>query len=123
VIGLITNDRLRQKSAPLCGRAHGLFDQTGQKQRLFGSFTYRAESWSRYRRVIAKAEYMEQGANQRFVVTNILGLNPQRIYDAIYVLRGDAENRIKELKREVKADRLSHGVWSGDLCITKGNIL
>jgi hypothetical protein len=107
VIGLITNDRLREKSAPLLARAQRLFDQTGQKQRLFGSFTYRAESWSRYRRVIAKAEYMEQGANQRFVVTNILGLNPQRIYDAIYVLRGDAENRIKELKREVKADRLS----------------
>jgi hypothetical protein len=107
VIGLITNDRLREKSAPLLARAQRLFDQTGEKQRLFVSFTYRAESWSRYRRVIAKAEYMEQGPNQRFVVTNILGLNPQRIYDGIYVLRGDAENRIKELKREIKADRLS----------------
>jgi hypothetical protein len=40
------------------------------------------------------------------VVSNIL-LNPQRLYDEIYVLRGETENRIKELKLDVKADRLS----------------
>ncbi len=56
--------------------------------------------------MIAKAEYMDKGPNQRFVVTD-LSLNPQRIYDDIYVLRGDIENRIKELKLELKADRTS----------------
>jgi len=39
------------------------------------------------------------------VVTN-LSRNPQFIYDDIYVLRGDVENRIKELKPELRADRL-----------------
>jgi hypothetical protein len=106
VIGLITNDRLKEKSAELLAKAKEQFEETGEKQRLFTSFNYRADSWSRYRRVVAKAEYMEKGSNQRFVVSNIF-LNPQRLYDEIYVFRGDTENRIKELKLEIKADRLS----------------
>ena len=106
VIGLITNDRLKEKSAELLAKAKEQFEQSGEKQRLFTSFNYQADSWSRYRRVIAKTEYMDKGANQRFVVTNI-ALKPQRLYDEIYVLRGETENRIKELKLEIKADRLS----------------
>jgi len=106
VIGLITNDRLKEKSAELVAKAKEQFEQSGEKQRLFTSFKYRADSWSRYRRVVAKAEYMDKGANQRFVVTNI-ALKPQRLYDDIYVLRGEMENRIKELKLQIKADRLS----------------
>ena len=106
IIGLITNDRLKEKSAELLAKAKAQFEQTGEKQRLFTSFNYRADSWSRYRRVTAKVEYMDKGPNQRFVVNNI-ALTPQRLYDEIYVLRGDSENRIKELKLEIKADRLS----------------
>jgi len=106
VIGLITNDRLRAKGARLLARAASRFTETGAKQRFFGAFWYRADSWRRSRRVIAKAEYTDKGPNQRFVVTD-LSLIPQRIYDEIYVLRGDIENRIKELKLELKADRLS----------------
>jgi len=106
VIGLITNDRLREKGSGLLARAEHGFHETGTKQRLFGAFRYRADSWMRWRRVIVKAEYTDKGPNQRFVVTD-LSLNPQRIYDEIYVLRGDIENRIKELKVELKADRLS----------------
>lgn len=106
VIGLITNDRLRAKGAGLLDRAEDGFTETGAKQRLFGAFWYRADSWKRSRRVVAKAEYTEKGQNQRFLVTD-LGLKPERIYDDIYVLRGDIENRIKELKLELKADRLS----------------
>lgn len=106
VIGLISNDRLAKKGADLLARAERKFRETREKQRLFGAFGYRAGSWRRSRRVITKAEYMDKGPNQRFVVTD-LSLNPQRIYDDIYVLRGDIENRIKELKLEIKADRLS----------------
>lgn len=105
-IGLITNDRLKNKAAEILAEAKERFRETQEKQRLFTVFTYRAESWNRYRRVVAKVEYMDQGPNQRFVVTNI-HLPPQRLYDEIYVLRGDGENRIKELKLELKADRLS----------------
>jgi len=106
VIGFITNNRLLAKTAPLLERAQRQYQETGEKQRLFTSFSYQAESWDKPRRIIAKVEYTRLGANQRFVVTN-LSRNPQFVYDDIYVLRGDVENRIKELKLEIKADRLS----------------
>jgi hypothetical protein len=105
-IGLITNERLKAKAADLLEKAEKHFDETKEKQRLFTSFNYRADSWSRSRRVVCKVEYTDKGANQRFVVSNVF-LKPQRLYDEIYVLRGDMENRIKELKLDVKADRLS----------------
>jgi hypothetical protein len=106
VIGFITNNRVLAKTAPLLLKAQRQYQETGEKQRLFTSFSYQAESWTKPRRIIAKVEYTHLGANQRFVVTN-LSRNPQFVYDDIYVLRGDVENRIKELKLEIKADRLS----------------
>jgi hypothetical protein len=106
VIGFITNNRLLAETAPLLSKAQRQYQETGEKQRLFTAFSYQAESWDQPRRIIAKVEYTRLGANQRFVVTN-LSRNPQFVYDDIYVLRGDAENRIKELKLEIKADRLS----------------
>jgi hypothetical protein len=106
VIGFITNNRLLAETAPLLAKAQRQYQETGEKQRLFTSFSYQAESWDQPRRIIAKVEYTRLGANQRFVVTN-LSRTPQFVYDDIYVLRGDVENRIKELKLEIKADRLS----------------
>ena len=106
VIGFITNSWVLEKAAPLLSKAQRQYQETGEKQRLFTSFSYQTESWTRPRRIIAKVEYTRLGANQRFVVTN-LSRNPQFVYDDIYVLRGDVENRIKELKLELKADRLS----------------
>jgi hypothetical protein len=106
VIGFITNNRLLAKTAWLLEQAQQRYQETGEQQRLFPSFRYQADSWSRPRRIIAKVEYTHLGANQRFVVTN-LNRNPQFVYDDIYVLRGDGENRIKELKLDLKADRLS----------------
>jgi hypothetical protein len=106
VIGFTTNNRVLAKAAPLLEKAQRQYQETKEKQRLFTSFSYQAESWTHPRRIIAKVEYTHLGSNQRFVVTN-LSRNPQFVYDDIYVLRGDVENRIKELKLELKADRLS----------------
>lgn len=106
IIGLITNDRLKARTEDLLAKAQEQFEERMEKQRLFTSFYYRADSWHRRRRVIAKAECMPEGTNRRFVVTSLPG-NAQQLYDEIYVHRGDMENRIKELKRHLKADRLS----------------
>jgi len=106
VIGLITNDRLRKRVSGLSEGVEADFQETGQKQREFTSFRHRAGSWPYARRVVAKVERLEKGLNQRFVVTN-LGLEPHMVYDWIYTQRGEAENRIKELKNQLKADRLS----------------
>ena len=106
VIGFITNNRVVELAAPLLKKAQAAYQATGEKQRLFTAFSYQAESWTRPRRIIAKVEYTRLGANQRFVVTNLVR-TPQFVYDDLYVLRGDVENRIKELKLDLKADRLS----------------
>jgi hypothetical protein len=106
VIGFSTNNRLLKQTAALAKKAESNFKATGEKQRFFTAFPYQADSWGHSRRIIAKVEYMAKGLNQRFLVTN-LHRNPQMIYDDIYVMRGDIENRIKELKLEIKSDRLS----------------
>lgn len=106
LIGMISNSRLKERTDDLLNQAVELFEQNQSKQRLFTSFSYQADSWEQARRVIAKAECMVQGTNRRFVVTNLPG-DPQLLYDDIYVHRGEMENRIKELKNHLKADRLS----------------
>jgi hypothetical protein len=64
VIGFITNNRLLAETAPLRSKAQRQYQETGEKQWLFTSFSYQAESWDRPRRIIAKVEYTHLGANQ-----------------------------------------------------------
>ncbi len=78
----------------------------GEKVRLVADALYRAGSWGRSRRVVYKAEAMEQGANTRFVVTSRRITRPKELYDW-YVRRGETEGWIKDFKRALKADRLS----------------
>ena len=74
----------------------------------FTAFWYRAESWPAQRWVVVKCEANSQGTNRRAVVTNRPGafVLPGAAYDA-YADRGESENRNKELKGGLQADRLS----------------
>jgi hypothetical protein len=108
-IGLITNKTLLKKNAELAQQAKNNYESTGEKQRYFQAFEYQADSWTKFRTVIAKAEYMENGANNRFIVTNIESSSEIifNVYDDFYIGRGESENWIKELKNAFFADRLS----------------
>ena len=106
IVGLAKNSRLLKLAGPLMQQAQQQFEQTQQKQRLFGELTYAAGTWDQERRVIAKAEHTEQGANPRFVVTNLEGLG-QTLYEQTYCARGEMENRIKEQQLGLFADRTS----------------
>jgi len=107
VLGISTNEVLKRKAADLQERARLEWYRTGQKVRLFDDVYYAAQSWDEPRRVIMKAEHLPKGPNLRFLVTSRLD-DPQELYDQVYVQRGeDCENRIKELKCGLKADRLS----------------
>ena len=61
-----------EKAASLLKKAQAAYQATGEIQRLFTSFSYQADSWTRPRRIIAKVEYTRLGANQRFVITNLV---------------------------------------------------
>ena len=67
------------------------------------------DSWSRERRVVAKAEHLDKGANPRFVVTSLdLEDHPAKeLYEETYCGRGEMENRIKEQQLHLFADRTS----------------
>jgi len=66
-------------------------------------------SWSRQRRVVAKAEVTQGDANPRFVVTSLSRTEAQarHLYEKIYCARGEMENRIKECQADLFADRTS----------------
>jgi hypothetical protein len=105
-IALITNSRLEEMASSLLEEAQRRYEQErGRKVRLLSQGHYQAGSWQIERRVVYKAEVMEEGTNTRFVVTNKPD-EPDELY-AHYTERGETENRIKDLKVELKADRLS----------------
>jgi Transposase DDE domain group 1 len=106
-IGFRRNAVTERKMANLLEQARLQCIQTGQKARLFDDVYYAASTWKYPRRLVMKAEWLLKGPNPRFVLTN-LELPPQTLYDSFYVKRGaDSEQRIKELKLGIQADRLS----------------
>jgi hypothetical protein len=106
VIGLIRNDVLERMIKALLEEAHTQYIKTGQKQRIFKGGRYKAGSWEKERRVIMKAEWLTQGPNSRFVVTN-LSHEPKELYEFYTERGGTCEVRIDEFKNGLKADRLS----------------
>ncbi len=110
-LGLATNPRLAAAAQPLLAEAQQRYAQTGTKVRLAGELPYAADSWTHARRVVYKAEVLEQGPNVRFVVTTRSAAS-LALYDW-YVQRGTPEQWIDDLKRACFADRLScHRCWA-----------
>jgi hypothetical protein len=110
VFGLARNTRLVRAIGQKMKDARAAYRHTHRPARRFRDFTYRTrKSWSRSRRVIGKAEYLEKGPNPRFVVTNlsIRKAGARRLYEDLYCARGDMENRIKEQQLGLFADRTS----------------
>ena len=109
VVGLARNERLRSLIEQALEEASRQQQQTGRPARVYSEFEYRTlESWSRERRVVAKAEQLVGKQNPRYVVTSLDGESwpPQRLYEQLYCGRGEAENRIKE-QLSLFADRMS----------------
>jgi hypothetical protein len=110
VFGLARNARLEARVAAALQEAQMLAEATGQPARVFRDFLWSTkETWSRRRRVVAKAEWTRSEANPRFLVTS---LKPdqwaaQALYEDLYCARGEMENRIKECQGDLFADRTS----------------
>jgi hypothetical protein len=76
-------------------------------RRYFASFSYRAQSWKKPRRVVAKVEWHHGELYPRvgFIVTNLA--RPAERVVAFYNQRGTCEQYIKEGKSAIKWTRLS----------------
>ena len=114
VLGLARNARLVAHIHGDLAAAEAAAERSGQTERRFADFLWSTrDSWSRQRRVVAKAEWMpgrgERSANPRFVVTSLEagGIDARTLYEKLYCARGDMENRIKECQLDLFADRTS----------------
>lgn len=110
VVGMPNNDVLKAWAAKKLPALRKRAEKSGVAERSFHERLYQARSWPRRRRVILKAEAIPYPGrsmkdNPRCVVTNLRG-GPERVY-SLYCLRGDAENRIKEMKNDLCIDRTS----------------
>jgi hypothetical protein len=109
VFGLARNDRLRRRIGKAMRRAKVQAKRTGRSARVYTEFRHRTrKSWSRSRRVVAKAEQIEGKENPRYVVTSLAAsvCRPRALYEDLYCARGEMENRIKE-QMLLFADRMS----------------
>src|SRR5205814_3587862 len=99
LLGLATNERLKAEIKKELRKAKRQYHETGRAARFFKEFYYQTrKSWSRRRRVVAKAEHLEKGENPRFVVSSLTAeewLAPV-LYEELYCAGGEMENRIKE---------------------------
>jgi hypothetical protein len=72
IFGLARNARLEAEIAPELAEAERQAKESGQSARIFKEFQYQTrKTWSRERRVVAKAEHLSKGANPRFIVTSL----------------------------------------------------
>lgn len=113
VFGLARNQRLRKIIGAQMHAATQEWNRTGEPARVFSEFQYSTKKtkkggWDRERRVAAKAEHIDGKENPRFVVTSLSGeqWTAQALYEELYCVRGDMENRIKE-QFSLFADRVS----------------
>ena len=119
-LGLGKNSVLTERLRPALANAQARWCLSGAASvREFAEFEYRtAESWSRPRRVIGKAEVTAQGPNPRFIVTNLPArgfkgeedktrFTPARLYEELYCARGEMENKLKQQTLDLRADRMS----------------
>src|SRR3990167_3356585 len=116
IVGIAQNSRLNALTKATQKLAEDQYNNTHSKQRIFNEYRYAAKSWKNERRIIAKLEHTDKGANPRYIVTNETGYTAQALYEINYCGRGDMENRIKEIKRGVYSDRTScHKWWPNQL--------
>jgi hypothetical protein len=110
VVGIARNPRLQGLVSDALGEAKRRFEATQKPARVFVEFEHEtlSGSWSKKRRVVAKAEHIDGKSNPRFVATSLDSESWERrkLYEELYCARGDMENRIKE-QFVLFADRVS----------------
>jgi len=110
LLGLQQNPRLVAEIEGELAQAETNSRLTGKPARRFKDFRWRTRTtWSRVRRVVAKAEFTSGEANPRFVVTSLTRarFRAKYVYEKLYCARGEMENRIKECQLDLYADRTS----------------
>ena len=95
IVGISKNNKLKALTSRIANKAEKQSKKNKIKVKLYTEIYYSAGTWNKKRKVIVKAGHTEKGRNLRYIVTNLSG-TPKYLYEKIYCMRGDMENRIKE---------------------------
>jgi hypothetical protein len=112
VVSFPSNPVLKRWVEPLLECTRILAKGEDAAVRQYDELPYRARAWRKRRRLIVKAEVIPYKGratkdNPRYVLTNLpRTYKPEAIYE-LHCQRGEAENRIKELKNDLEIDRTS----------------
>jgi hypothetical protein len=110
VLGLARNSRLEEMIKGPLETVRKREEVENKAVREFAELEYCTNTtWSRSRRVVAKAEQLPGRSNPRFVVSSLPTdrFDARALYEDLYCARGDMENRIKEQQLDLFADRTS----------------
>ena len=113
ILGLAKNKRLKDIIFEEMQEAKKLYNKTSHASRVFKDFRYKTlKSWTKERRVVGKAEYLDKGENARFIVSSLKEESWEAgdLYERLYCARGEMENRIKEQQLYLFADRTSTAI-------------
>jgi len=105
--GMATNAVLRREVQTIVERAAAIQHDQWSTFRRYHSFSYRAGSWSKPRRIVARIEATHRGTDVRFIVTDMQNARAKGLYEAVYCGRGNAELMIKEHKCFLNSSRTS----------------
>src|SRR5690606_28893239 len=114
ITGLAGNMLLKKMTQTTIESAEREFKTYQKPVKRYHSFSYKAESWKHYQRVVAKVGVNDQGTNVRYIVSNIHCIRTKALYEKAYCARGSAELRIKEHKTYLKSDRTSCSSFKGN---------
>jgi hypothetical protein len=104
ILGLATNSKLQDMA--LRSWWETIREHVGE-YRMCTEMPYQAWTWKKARRIIVRVDAKSQGVDIRFVVTNMPQKNPQYLYDTVYCMRCQVENRIKDHKNGLRSDLTS----------------
>jgi len=113
ILGLATNKRLEAKAVTWREQAARRWWPSLGKVRRMHTCTYRAGSWSRDEKVIARVEATALGTDARFIVTNLEGRS-KHLYEKVYCARGRMENLIKDIKLYTRSDKTACHRWQAN---------
>ncbi len=106
-LGMKINQKIKRLAAAPLEEARAAHAATGQPQLRYLALE-KSKYWKTPKTVVVKTEVTAHSSSQRVVITNLpeAARDPAGVYRN-YALRGESENRNKELKCDLCVDRLS----------------
>ena len=113
IIGFAINSKLLEIAVPWRVQCDVRRSKWSPTVRRFHQLPYRAQLWTRSRKLVARVEATSIGTDVRFIVTSLQGRG-KTLYEKVFCARGNAENLIKDMKRFTRSDKTACSRWQAN---------